>query len=97
MIYEKTKGKFPGEHQVVCIGKTKHTGLRRSITLRSLTFQTPLSQATYVVTGRRDHWREQLGSRRATLSARMLITQLKIEYKFSENIPVISRDFDSTD
>ena len=27
MIYEKTKGKFPGEYHVVWIGKTKHTSL----------------------------------------------------------------------
>ena len=83
IIYEKTKGKFPRENQVVWIGKTKHTSLRRSITLHWLTFQTPLSQVTYVVTGRRDHWREQLSSRPATLSAQLLIKQLKIEYEFS--------------
>ena len=29
LIKEKTKGKFPGEHHVVWIGKTKHTKLKR--------------------------------------------------------------------
>ena len=52
---------------------------------------------TYVVTGRRDHWREQLSSRRATLSAQLLIKQIKIEYEFSGNIPVISKNFDPVD
>ena len=52
---------------------------------------------TYVVTGRRDHWREQLSSRRATLSAQLLIKQIKIEYEFSGNIPVISKNFDQVD
>ena len=80
---------------MISIGKTNHTSLRRSITLHWLTFQTPLSQATYVVSGRRDHWREQLGSRRTTLSARMLIKQLKFGYEFSGNISVTSKDFDS--
>ena len=94
IIYEKTKGKFPRENQVVWIGKTKHTSLRRSITLHWLTFQTPLSQVTYVVTGRRDHWREQLSSRRATLSAQLLIKQLKFGYEFSGNISVTLKDFD---
>ena len=94
IIYEKTKGKFPRENQVVWIGKTKHTSLRRSITLHWLTFQTPLSQVTYVVTGRRDHWREQLSSRRTTLSAQLLIKQLKFGYEFSGNISVTLKDFD---
>ena len=28
IIYEKTKGKFPGEYHVVRIGKTKHASLK---------------------------------------------------------------------
>ena len=33
----------------------------------------------------------------ATLSAQLLIKQLKIEYEFSGNIPVISKNFDPVD